>query len=105
MAPVIAFPLAKLGVLAVKQISKPIAKRISAAANRSRLFKDWICVPTAQLFHSAEVKIKLRLLGVGKATKVPKMSEKDAVEQVRSARPRLVRLMTGLKCSGQRHHQ
>ena len=105
MAPVIAFPLAKLGVLAVKQISKPIAKRISAAANRSRLFKDWICVPLAQLFHSAEVKIKLRLLGVGKATKVPKMSEKDAVEQVRSARPRLVRLMTGLKCSGQRHHQ
>ena len=83
MAPVIVFPLAKLGVLAVKQISKPIAKRISAVANRSRLFKEWVCIPVAQVFHSAEVKIKLRLLGVGKASKVPKLSEKDAVEQVR----------------------
>ena len=81
MAPVIAFPLAKLGVLAVKQISKPIAKRISAAANKNRLFRDWVCIPIAQLFHNAEVRIKMRTLGVGKATKVLKMSDKDAVEQ------------------------
>ena len=103
MAPVIAFPLAKLGVLAVKQISKPIAKRISAAANRNRLFRDWVCIPVAQLFHNAEVKIKLRLLGVGKATKVPKMSDKDAVEQVSEAG--WVGLVKLLKCSGQRHYQ
>ena len=84
MAPVIVFPLAKLGVLAVKQISKPIAKRISATANKSELFRDWVCIPVAQLFHNAEVKLKLRTLGVGRATKVPKLSDKDAVEQVRN---------------------
>ena len=105
MAPVIVFPLAKLGVLAVKQISKPIAKRVSAAANKNKLFRDWICIPVAQLFHNAEVKIKLRLLGVGKATKVPKMTEKDAVEQVRSAGQDWSDKISELFCSGQRHHQ
>jgi len=79
---VAAFPIAKLGFLVIKQISKPIAKRIAASAKNSRIFRDWICIPTAQLFHWYEIQLKLRMLNVGgKATKVPKLNEAKAIEQ------------------------
>jgi len=83
----VVFPLAKLGVLVVKQISKPLARRIAARAKTNEVFKDWACVPIAQLFHFYEVKIKMNALNLGtsgkvtKLTKVPRLSEGKAVEQ------------------------
>ena len=60
----VAFPLAKLGVLVVKQISKPLAKRIAGRAKKSKMFRDWVCVPLAQGFHFYEVKFKMNALNV-----------------------------------------
>ena len=78
-----AFPLAKLGFLVVKQVSKPIAKSIAERAKVSPFFKNWICIPVAQLFHFYEVRVKMATLnlGTGKVTKVPKLSETQAVQQ------------------------
>jgi len=78
-----AFPVAKLGFLLIKQVSKPVAKSIAARAKTSPLFKNWVCIPVAQLFHFYEVKMKMRALnlGGGKVTKVPKLTEAKAVEQ------------------------
>jgi len=53
-----AFPLAKLGFLAVKQISKPIANAIAKRARGSRVFREYICIPVAQLFHWYDVKVR-----------------------------------------------
>ena len=83
VAPV-AFPLAKLGVLLVKQISKPLAKRFANRAKKHRLFRDWVCVPIGQMFHYCEARVKLASLDVvlkRKVVKVPRLSEKDAIEQ------------------------
>ena len=74
-------PILKLGFLLVKQVSKPVAKQIAARAKESKLFRDWVCVPIAQTYHKAEVRMKMRSLNLGKATKVPKLSETKAVEQ------------------------
>ncbi len=78
-----AFPLAKLGFLVVKQVSKPIAKSIAERAKVSPFFKNWVCIPVAQLFHFYEVRVKMAALnlGTGKVTKVPKLSETQAVQQ------------------------
>ena len=78
-----AFPLAKLGFLLIRQVSKPIAKSIAERAKKSPVFANWICKPVAQLFHFYEVKVKMRSLnlGTGKVTKVPKLSESQAVQQ------------------------
>jgi len=78
-----AFPLAKLGFLLIKQVAKPVAKSIAASAKQSRLFRDYVCIPVAQLFHFYEVRVKMKALnlGAGKVTKVPKLSEAKAVEQ------------------------
>ena len=82
VAPV-AFPLAKLGVLLVKQISKPLAKRFANRAKKNLVFRDWVCVPTGQFFHLCEARLRLASLDLAlKRTvlKVPKLSEKDAIE-------------------------
>jgi len=78
-----AFPVAKLGFLLIKQVSKPLAKSVAARAKVSPFFKNWICIPVAQLFHFYEVKMKMKALnlGAGKVTKVPKLTESKAVEQ------------------------
>ena len=81
----LAFPLLKLGVLVVKQISRPLASRIAKYANKHRVFSDWICIPLAQLVHRAETKVKLASMGITKVTKVPQLKESDAMQQVRTA--------------------
>lgn len=43
-----AFPAAKLGVLALKQISKPIANIIKNRAKQSPFFKKYVCMPPGQ---------------------------------------------------------
>ncbi len=77
---VAAFPLAKLGLLVVKQISKPLANAIARRAKSSKFFRNWVCIPTAQIFHWADVKVRMRILNLGKVSKVPKLDETKAIE-------------------------
>jgi len=82
VAPV-AFPIAKLGVLLFKQISKPLARRISKNAENIKVLREYVVIPTGQMFHYLEVKLKMASLDLrlrGKVTKVPKLSKKDAIE-------------------------
>jgi len=78
---VAAFPLAKLGVLLVKQVSKPIAAAVSRRAKKSPFFRNYICIPIAQGFHLFDVKVRMRILNLGKVTKVPKLNEDKAIEE------------------------
>lgn len=75
-----AFPFLKLGFILVKQISKPIANKIADSARRSKIFRDYICMPPAQFFHWYDFKIRMYVLNLGKVTSVPKLDEKKAIE-------------------------
>ncbi|XP_076442443.1 optic atrophy 3 protein homolog [Babylonia areolata] len=75
-----AFPIVKLGYLAVKQISKPLANHIKRNAKSSPFFRKYVCMPPAQLYHWLEVNFRLRLMGLGKAQSVEKLSEEMAIE-------------------------
>ena len=75
-----AFPLAKLGILLVKQISKPLANSITSKARKSKFFRDYFCIPMAQFFHWVDFKVRLRILNLGKVQKIPKLDEKKAIE-------------------------
>ncbi|KAH9496177.1 hypothetical protein Btru_012209 [Bulinus truncatus] len=77
MAP---FPLIKLGYLAIRQISKPIANAIKRRAKNSPFFRKYICMPPAQFYHWCEVNIQLRLMGLGKNKNFQRMPDKDAIE-------------------------
>ncbi|XP_048836042.1 optic atrophy 3 protein homolog [Brienomyrus brachyistius] len=58
-----AFPIAKLLYLGVRQMSKPVANRIKAGARRSEFFKNYVCLPPAQLYHWIEMRTKMRIMG------------------------------------------
>ncbi|XP_005093419.1 putative OPA3-like protein CG13603 [Aplysia californica] len=77
MAP---FPLVKLGYLALKQISKPIANYIKRRAKANPFFRRYICMPPAQIYNWAEINIRLRMVGLGSAKNVEPLSEKEAIE-------------------------
>ena len=78
--PVAAFPVAKLAILLVKQISKPIANGIAHRARKSKFFRDYTIIPIAQFFHWYDVKLRMRVLNLGKVTSVPKLDEKKAID-------------------------
>lgn len=98
-----AFPAAKLGVLAFKQLSKPIANVIKERAKHSPFFRDYIAMPPAQckfkfrylfvlhntmcvflllllVYNWVEVKTKMWALNLGRPTNVPQLNEAMAIE-------------------------
>ncbi|XP_075153913.1 putative OPA3-like protein CG13603 isoform X1 [Haematobia irritans] len=75
-----AFPAAKLGVLAIKQVSKPIANVIKSKAKQHPFFRNYICMPPAQLYNWVEVKTKMWALNLGKPVNVPPLTEAMAVD-------------------------
>ncbi|XP_040135559.1 optic atrophy 3 protein isoform X2 [Ictidomys tridecemlineatus] len=74
-----AFPMAKLLYLGIRQVSKPLANRIKEAARRSEFFKTYICLPPAQLYHWAEMRTKMRIMGFN-AEAVKPLNEGAAAE-------------------------
>ncbi|XP_054758867.2 putative OPA3-like protein CG13603 [Lytechinus pictus] len=74
------FPIIKLGTLAVKQISKPMSKAIRNMARNSPFMRKYVCMPPAQFYHWLDVNLRMRILGLGKATEVKPLSNEAAVE-------------------------
>lgn len=75
-----AFPLLKLGVLAIRQISKPLANVLKEKAKNSHFFRTRICMPPAQFYHWCEVNVKARLLNLGTPKEVVKLNEQAAID-------------------------
>ena len=42
------------------QVSKPFSKAIAARARKSPLFRNYVCIPVAQLYHFYEVSISFQ---------------------------------------------
>ncbi|XP_070158717.1 optic atrophy 3 protein homolog [Polyergus mexicanus] len=78
--PIGVFPALKLGVLFIKQISKPLAKFLVTQAKSHPIFRTYFIIPPAQFYHWAEVKAKMYIMNLGKPTKVAKLNETMAIE-------------------------
>ena len=60
-----AFPLFKLASLAVKQISKPVAKSLKTAAKQSDFFRRYVCIwPGQGKGTSQPVEARVKLITV-----------------------------------------
>ncbi|CAG9789343.1 unnamed protein product [Diatraea saccharalis] len=75
-----AFPIAKLSVLLIKQISKPIANICKERAKNSPFFRTYVCMPPAQFYNWCEVKAKMWILNLGKPVNIPVLSQEMAIE-------------------------
>ncbi|CAH1767167.1 21176_t:CDS:2 [Entrophospora sp. SA101] len=69
---------AKLGILLIRTIAKPIASSIKEYSKRHPYFKQ-ICINIAQATHRLEIKLKMNLLGQ-KSEKFRPLNDKKAVE-------------------------
>lgn len=77
---VAAFPVAKLGALLLRQISKPIASFAKERAKQNPFFRTYICMPPAQFYNWCEVKMKMWILNLGKPVNIPSLNETMAIE-------------------------
>ncbi|KAG5890198.1 hypothetical protein JTB14_010660 [Gonioctena quinquepunctata] len=75
-----AFPVAKLGALLLKQISKPIANALKTQAKNHPVFRKYVCMPPAQFYNWCEVKAKMWILNLGKPVNIPVLNEAMAIE-------------------------
>uniref|UniRef100_A0A1B0A0G8 Uncharacterized protein n=1 Tax=Glossina pallidipes TaxID=7398 RepID=A0A1B0A0G8_GLOPL len=75
-----AFPVLKLAVLAVKQVSKPLANVIKVHAKEHPFFRHYVCMPPAQIYNWIEVKTKMWALNLGRPIQVPPLNEAMAIE-------------------------
>lgn len=75
-----AFPIVKLGALAIRQVAKPLANAMKEKARSSPFFRTYICMPPAQLYHWLEVNVKMRMLNLGKPKDVKKLDENAAID-------------------------
>lgn len=75
-----AFPIAKLGALLIKQVSKPIANVVKERAKTHPFFRKYFCMPPAQLYNWCEVQTKMWILNLGKPVSVPVLNEAMAIE-------------------------
>ncbi|KAL6264061.1 hypothetical protein P5V15_004140 [Pogonomyrmex californicus] len=78
--PIGVFPALKLGVLFIKQISKPLAKFLVNQAKSHPIFRTYFIIPPAQFYHWTEVKAKMYIMNLGKPTKITKLNETMAIE-------------------------
>jgi hypothetical protein len=84
-----AFPLAKLAVLGLRQISKPIAVRLKTSAQQHAVFRQsvnilfylfspdlfrYFVIPLAQVYHRGETTMKMVMLGLGRPVKIEPLS-------------------------------
>lgn len=72
--------IAKLAVLAIKQISKPLANAIKNRAKKSPFFRHYVCMPPAQIYHYFDVNVKMKLMNVSKPREVVKLNEAMAID-------------------------
>lgn len=98
------FPIAKLGSLLVRQISKPIANFVKERAKQNYFFRTYVCMPPAQCKYSqalevlnslelflinilfltvynwCEIRCKMWMMNMGKPDTIPRLNEQMAIE-------------------------
>lgn len=75
-----AFPLAKISMLGIKHITKPVVKVVKDFAKSNRLFKRFLCVPAGQLVNYIETRSKMRMLKLPQPKRIPPLSADQATE-------------------------
>uniref|UniRef100_A0A914XC65 OPA3-like protein n=1 Tax=Plectus sambesii TaxID=2011161 RepID=A0A914XC65_9BILA len=73
-------PLIKLGVLVLKQLSKPLANGIKNSAKERIFFRTKMVVPLGQFINRLTTRGNMWRLGLGKPTKFTPLTEQAAVE-------------------------
>ncbi|XP_054726883.1 putative OPA3-like protein CG13603 isoform X1 [Anastrepha obliqua] len=75
-----ALPVFKLGMLAVRQLSKYVANFIKERAKKNATFRNYFCIAPAQLYNRVEIRTKMWTMKMGKPTNIKPLSEAAAID-------------------------
>ncbi|KAH8292190.1 hypothetical protein KR054_006886, partial [Drosophila jambulina] len=75
-----AFPIAKLGLLGIKHIAKPITNLIKRTAKKNPAFKTLVVAPTATFYNNISVRSKMWMLGIRQPRFVPPLTNAMSIE-------------------------
>ena len=73
-------PIGKLFYLIIKQVSRPISKRMKILALQSEFFKKYICMPPANAYNWFVTNVRIKTMGSEGRVKVLKLTEEKAIE-------------------------
>ena len=75
-----AFPVFKLIVVGMRQVSKPIADVIKTKAKKTPFFRNYICMPPAIFYNFVENNLKIWTMHLRRPAKMPQLSQENAIE-------------------------
>merc|ERR1712156_1043513 len=64
----------------VRSLGHKTTQSLAKRAVKSPFFRNYIVIPTANIFHILDVKVRMRILNLGKVSKVKKLDEKKAID-------------------------
>ncbi|XP_036323770.1 optic atrophy 3 protein homolog [Rhagoletis pomonella] len=75
-----ALPVFKLGMLAVRQLSKYVAHFIKQKAKNNATFRNYFCIPPAQFYNRVETRTKMWTMKISKPNTIKPLSEAAAID-------------------------
>ena len=74
------FPLVRLFFVVVYRIARPLANEMVLRAQKNTLFREYLCIPLGRTIHWMDIKVRMRILNLGKLNLVPKIDDKKAMD-------------------------
>ncbi|XP_017143901.1 putative OPA3-like protein CG43998 [Drosophila miranda] len=68
------FPIGKVFIFTMKQISKPVSNLLKSYARHHPFFRRIVCIPPGQVYNNLEVRLKLHLLKLKQPKRVPPLT-------------------------------
>lgn len=72
--------MGKIFYVIIKQMSRPISRRMQSLALQSQFFKNYVCIPPASAYNWLVTNVRIRTMGSEGKVKVIKLTEEKAIE-------------------------
>ena len=74
------FPLVRLLFQVVYRIARPFANELVLRAQKNIMFREYLCIPLGRTIHWMDIKVRVRMLNLGRLNLVPKIDDKKAMD-------------------------
>ena len=74
------FPLVRLLFQVVYRIARPFANELVLRAQKNIVFREYLCIPLGRAIHWMDIKVRVRMLNLGRLNLVPKIDDKKAMD-------------------------
>ena len=74
------FPLVRLLFQVVYRIARPFANELVLKAQNNTIIREYVFIPLGRTIHWMDIKVRVRMLNLGKLNLVPKIDDQKAID-------------------------